>query len=322
MKILKHNWFLLLLFGVVIFGYTRPEVGGWIGARLPLEVPIGLVLFLLSLTLPGSAFAAAFARTGGLALALISSYVLLPLLVAAASLLPLPLSNEFRVGLAIMAAVPTTLASGAILTRLAGGNDALALAVTMLSNLGNCIAAPLILFLLLGAQFELPASRMLEMGAKLFLVVVIPVGAGQLARRWISEQALAHKRAIDVVCQLMILTVVLIAVSRAAMEGAAGGLSAPMVVGLLILVAAVHVLTAGLCWLGGGWLGLSRGDRIAVMFSGAQKTLPLGLYVAAEFFPLVKFAALPILFYHASQLVLDSLLAERLKREPEGDRAG
>ena len=233
-----------------------------------------------------------------------------------------PLPSGFRVRLAVRAAVASTLASGVILTRLAGGNDALALAVTMLSNLANFIAAPLILFLLLGAQVDLSASRMMGMGVKLFLVVVIPVGAGQLARRWISEQALAHKRAIDVVCQLMILTVVLIAVSRAAMEGAAGGLSAPMVVGLLILVAAVHVLTAGLCWLGGGWLGLSRGDRIAVMFSGAQETLPLGLYVAAEFFPLVKFAALPILFYHASQLVLDSLLAERLKREPEGDRAG
>ncbi|KAI3898869.1 hypothetical protein MKW92_009992, partial [Papaver armeniacum] len=43
--------------------------------------------------------------------------------------------QEFVTGLAVFSCMPTTLSSGVALTQLAGGNTALALAITVISNL-------------------------------------------------------------------------------------------------------------------------------------------------------------------------------------------
>ena len=64
-------------------------------------------------------------------------------------------------------------------------------------------------------------------------------------------------------------------------------------------------------WLSGGGFGLSTADRLAVAFSGSQKTLMAGLAVALEFPGLV---ALPMVVFHVIQLVADTLIADGCRR--------
>ena len=58
-------------------------------------------------------------------------------------------------------------------------------------------------------------------------------------------------------------------------------------------------------------LGFDRNDAIAVAFSGSQKTLTVAIYLALAVSPL---AILPMVAYHAAQLVIDTLIADRWRR--------
>jgi len=59
--------------------------------------------------------------------------------------------REFITGLAMFCCMPTTLSSGVTLTQLVGGNSALALAITVVSNLLGIIFVPLSLAMYIGA---------------------------------------------------------------------------------------------------------------------------------------------------------------------------
>jgi sodium/bile acid cotransporter 7 len=57
------------------------------------------------------------------------------------------------------------------------------------------------------------------------------------------------------------------------------------------------------------YLGFSREDRIAVGIAGSQKTLMVGLQMGLE----IKLSILPIVVYHVGQLLLDTIIADRLR---------
>jgi sodium/bile acid cotransporter 7 len=67
---------------------------------------------------------------------------------------------------------------------------------------------------------------------------------------------------------------------------------------------------------GGRLLGLPRPDRIAAGFSGSQKTLLVGLDIASEYVEVFgPLALLPMVAYHVLQLLVDTVIADRMARE-------
>jgi sodium/bile acid cotransporter 7 len=80
---------------------------------------------------------------------------------------------------------------------------------------------------------------------------------------------------------------------------------------LVAIVTGVHiallVVGAWLCRL----LKIDRADAIPVAFGGSQKTLMVGAYLANSVGPL---AIVPMVAYHAAQLVVDTLVADWLTR--------
>jgi sodium/bile acid cotransporter 7 len=86
-----------------------------------------------------------------------------------------------------------------------------------------------------------------------------------------------------------------------------------------VLLGAVCLLLAfafGGAWLLGGALRLERGDRIALLFAGAQKSIAMGAPLATVLFGAgtAGLVLLPVLVYHLLQLVLSAPLAARLSR--------
>src|SRR5213076_147300 len=109
--------------------------------------------------------------------ALVISYGLLP---AAAWLIgPLLGLDDFRIGLLIIASVPCTLASAVIWTRLSGGSEATALLIVLLTTATSWLATTAWLAFGTGAAVVLDVADMMR---GLFLVLVVPVGLGQLLR--------------------------------------------------------------------------------------------------------------------------------------------
>jgi predicted Na+-dependent transporter len=149
----------------------------------------------------------------------------------------------------------------------------------------------------------------------MFVVIAVPVALGQLARMIpeIARRATEWKIPIGILNRCLILTVVLSAAVKAGTRCRATPIPPAL---LLILIAAclgIHLAT----WIT-GWFStrlcfrLSRETAIAVSFSSSQKTLPVGLYVASQFFPQLGLASLPMLVYHVTQLVCDTWIASSL----------
>ena len=57
---------------------------------------------------------------------------------------------------------------------------------------------------------------------------------------------------------------------------------------------------------------LNRADQISVGFAGSQKTLMVGLQVAID----LGINVIPMVAYHISQLLIDTLVADRLREDP------
>ena len=88
-------------------------------------------------------------------------------------------------------------------------------------------------------------------------------------------------------------------------------LSARNVLLMVLAVAAVHIALLASGFGLSRLLSFSPADAIAVAFSGSQKTMMVGAYLALAVGPL---AILPMVAYHAVQLVLDTLIADALRK--------
>jgi sodium/bile acid cotransporter 7 len=277
---------------------------------------VATVLFLMALPLPAETTWRAMRRPAAPLLGFAVNFGLLPL---AAWGLSLVLRDDTAAGFLVAAATPCTLASAAVWTRRAGGNDSAALLVTVLTNALCFVITPLWLTLTLGSRAQGVSIDAGEMVSDLALLVVLPMAAGQLARLYgpLGSWATRRGKPLGVAAQCGILTMVLMGAIRtgemlhnqpgesafawwdwAAMTAATLGLH-------LGMLACGIALAAG--------LRLPREDRIAVGISGSQKTLMVGLQVALA----CQILILPMVVYHVGQLIVDTVIADRWRRRNE-----
>jgi sodium/bile acid cotransporter 7 len=150
----------------------------------------------------------------------------------------------------------------------------------------------------------------------LILLVVLPIVIAQMLRQAppIGRWSTRYKMLLSSVAQIGVLLMVFVGAvdcghRLTAAEGA--GITA---VDIALLIVAVIVVHVALLLLGFGLsrlLRIERGDAIAVIFAGSQKTLMVGAYLAMAVGPL---AILPMVAYHATQLVIDTLVADWLRQ--------
>jgi len=317
LAILKRRWFLLLLSAILVGGILRASDLEGLAESVPRDWIIAAVLLAMALPLRIDALFSTLSRPAPALLAVVINLAAVPLLAFAASRL---LIDELATGMIIASAVPCTLASAAVWTRLAGGNDAVSLLVTMITNLACFLVTPAWVQLFVGrTETPLPFGQLV---LKLFVLVVVPIVAAQLLRtipvigRWATEKKLT----LSIFAQCGILSIVFVGAVRSGLQlkqlGDQMATFAGQVILMLVLVATVHTLAWGIGFVGAKTLGMARADQLAVAFSGSQKTLMVGLAVALEFGGL---AVLPMLAYHVEQLFIDTLLADRCQHAQQQD---
>uniref|UniRef100_A0A453EH00 Probable sodium/metabolite cotransporter BASS4, chloroplastic n=1 Tax=Aegilops tauschii subsp. strangulata TaxID=200361 RepID=A0A453EH00_AEGTS len=124
--------------------------------------------------------------------------------------------REFITGLAMFCCMPTTLSSGVTLTQLAGGNSALALAMTVISNLLGIMFVPLSLakYIGTGAGVSLPTK---ELFRSLVNTLLVPLILGKVARetsKGIAEFVDGNRQGFSVLSAVLLSLVPWIQVSR------------------------------------------------------------------------------------------------------------
>lgn len=315
---LKRRWFLLVLTATLVVGIAGASGLAALAEAVPRNFLIGAVLLAMALPLRTDTMWDTLRRPGPALLAVAVNLVLLPPLAFATSRM---LVDDLAVGMIIASAVPCTLASAAVWTRLAGGNDAVSLLVTMITNLSCFLVTPAWVRFLAGRDdASVPFG---EMVTKLLVLVVLPIVAAQLLRqipavgRWADDKKLG----LSIFAQLGILSIVFVGAVRCGQKLVELDDQLATIWGqialMLVLVGAVHLVAWWFGYSMAAKLGMARAEQLAVAFAGSQKTLMVGLAIALEFGGL---AVLPMLAYHVEQLLIDTILADRCRDEsPQED---
>jgi sodium/bile acid cotransporter 7 len=313
---LKNRWFLLLLIGGVGTALIWPHGLQPLTGRLPPLFLVGPALFLVAWSLESARLWQALIRPGPIIWAILISYGLVPALGWAAEILLA--DSELAIGVMLITSVPCTLASAVLWTRMAGGNEAIALLAILGTTATGWLVTPLWLLLTTGTRVDLdPLGMMVE----LFLVLAVPVGLGQLTHMLepLGRFARRNKTGLGICSQLLILAVIL----KAAVDFRLNlekreGISGTWFLATGLICMAIHSIALSAGFWSSRRLGFDRPSQIAVAFACSQKTLPVSLYLLETHFRAYPLAVVPLVFYHAGQLLLDTFIAEKWAAQSSG----
>uniref|UniRef100_A0A7N0SWT4 Probable sodium/metabolite cotransporter BASS4, chloroplastic n=1 Tax=Kalanchoe fedtschenkoi TaxID=63787 RepID=A0A7N0SWT4_KALFE len=228
---------------------------------------------------------------------------------------------EFVTGLAIFSCMPTTLSSGIALTQLAGGNSALALAMTLISNLLGILIVPFSIskFIADGVGVSIPINPLLK---SLVLSLLVPLVIGKVCRETLRDVAGAvdqNRKLLSVISAIFLSLVPWIQVSRSssilvmvkpAIFLVAIGMGAIMHLTLLAFnIVAIKSLSA----ISGGSKSIFSKEQNAraLVLVASQKTLPVMVAVVEQLggaFGESGLLVLPCVAAHLNQIIIDSFL--------------
>lgn len=314
----KKHWFalgLIVAFSIVLSDTTQTVagVGQWLKQHHGPDMVITFIFFLSGLILDGRLLKKGISDISGTALALTLIFVISPLVAVALCTLPLPV--ELEVGLLLVAAMPTTLTSGVVMTGAAGGNMAHALLITIISSVLAVFTIPVVL------SWSLPAAGLsvgmftVDRGhlmARIALFVLLPLLAGLVLRAApvVRDRAERHKGKLSTTSQVFVLLIVFMAASQSRQTILDSG---RIVAAIALLVAVFHVILLGSGWTLLRLASIGPGRRESVLLMGAQKTLPLAVILQLLLFPQYGTVLVVCVLHHFVHLVMDGFLVGVLK---------
>ncbi|ONK77589.1 uncharacterized protein A4U43_C02F8200 [Asparagus officinalis] len=228
---------------------------------------------------------------------------------------------EFVIGLAIFCCMPTTLSSGVALTNLVGGNSALALAMTVISNLLGIIFVPFSLskFIGAGAGVAIPTAELFK---SLILTLLVPLILGKVLRdafEGVAEYVDRNRRFFSMMNSALLSLVPWIQVSKSRplfLTVTPTAFAIAISMGLLLhltLLAFNTVLVKILSALADGKESVfsKKENSRAVILVASQKTLPVMVAVVDQLKGALGepgLLILPCVASHINQIIIDSFL--------------
>ena len=315
---LQRQWFLISLTTVFILGFCFPEFfRPFAEAKQLRNLIVAAVLFLMALSLDTNSITESIRRPWPAMLASAVNVILLPLV---AWIFAQVLTGDMKTGMLVTAAVPCTLASAAVWTRRAGGDDTVSILVTTITNITCFLTVPFWLFVTTGSTMsETDQAELMRMPLRLGTLMVLPMVLAQVFRmnRGVATWATEKKPLLGKFTQVGILSMVLAGATYCGLKMAETNdwsnlTGVPL---MCLIAAAIHLVVfffgfrlARLC-------GFARPQTIAVGIAGSQKTLMVGLDIAISYFG--GLAILPMVAYHFIQLTVDTMIADQLRTGSE-----
>ncbi|KAG0490700.1 hypothetical protein HPP92_007563 [Vanilla planifolia] len=229
--------------------------------------------------------------------------------------------REFVTGLAIFCCMPTTLSSGVALTQLVGGNSALALAMTVVSNLLGIMIVPFSLTNFVGgeARVFLPTMQLFK---SLVMTLLVPLAMGKVLRHCLKSVAAfvdQNRQYVAMISATLLSIVPGTQVSRSKpqlLRVRPENLVAAVIMGLvvhLIFLALNAIIVGAFSFFCGGQESIlaKRENARAVIIVASQKTLPVMVAVVEQLrgaFGEPGLLVLPCVAAHINQIIIDSFL--------------
>lgn len=314
-SLLKRYWFIvgLLLVCAVTLADTTETIsvtGRWLKSHGGPDAVIVLIFFVSGLILNPEQIKAGLMDIEGILAAQVLIFLIAPVIAACLGLMPL--DAGIKIGIFLVAVMPSTLSSGVVMTGAAGGNMAHALVITILANGLAVFTIPVALSLLVnlvGGTTVVSLDKSAIM-LKLGLLVLLPLGCGLTVKYYLTFLTDRWSQKLQVLNQFLVLGIVWMAMSQAKQMILTGG---NMVGIILVLVFGFHAILliagCGITCL----LKLEKGRRESVIFMGGQKTLPLSIILQVSLFPQYGLALVVCVLHHMIHLLMDGYLVGKLK---------
>jgi len=311
LRVLDRHWFYFALGMALALGWLVPAWGHWMDDIGMMPYLVAFAFFLNGLALSMESLLGNLRHWRLLLLSLLNIFIV-PLLVTALALRLLPgVDSTLQIGFLMLAVMPTTLVSAVVLTRIAGGNGALALYITVLAN----VLAVMLVPVLMRASLPAIADQQIALWGtvwKLVYTVLLPTVGGQALRVGLHAWADRHRRALGVVSQVSLLLFVIngmAALPHHALSPALWG-------GVLLAGTLLHLLLLGVAEGAGRLFRLDLPTRRAFSLSTSEKSLAVAVALSKQLFPALGGMVLfPAIVYYVAQLIIDNLLAYRWGRD-------
>ncbi|GAB3261610.1 bile acid:sodium symporter [Larkinella harenae] len=318
------DWFLLALLGMIGLAYVWPEPGtleGPFSLSNLANIGVSIIFFFYGLRLSGDKLRAGLSNWKLHLTVHFTTFVLFPLVILAG--LHLFGTDENRLlwlGAFYVAALPSTVSSSVVMVSIAGGNIPAAIFNASISSLIGVFITPLWMGMFLSTD-----SANYDLGSvigKLALQVIVPVFLGILLNRWLGAWADRYKTALSTFDKLIILVIVYTSFCESFERRMFESLTVSDLLILGACMLGLFFLIYGLINLASRLLGFNRADRITALFCGSKKSLVQGSVMVTVLFPenVVGIVLLPIMMYHALQLIAASILAQSLARQSLTER--
>ncbi len=315
------DWFILALLAMIGLAKRWPDPGI---AEGPLSVSalatygVSLIFFFYGLRLNFDQLRAGLRNYRLHVVIHLTTFVVFPAVVLAArSLFPGAGTDLFWLGIFYVAALPSTVSSSVVMVSIAGGNIPAAIFNASISSLIGVFITPLWMsFLLANAPGHYELGGVI---GKLAVQVIAPVVLGILLNKWLGWLAERYKTYLRYFDQITILLIVYTAFCESFSRNLFANYSARDLAGLAALMLGLFFLIFGFVSLLSRLLKFNNQDRITALFCGSKKSLVQGSVMANVLFPgsIAGVVLLPIMLYHALQLIVASIIAQAMARRKE-----
>jgi solute carrier family 10 (sodium/bile acid cotransporter), member 7 len=324
-KTLVEYWFIVGVGLAIGLAAALPDLGkkgGWIRSEYSVKYGAVIVIFLLTgISLKTKVLVSAFSSLKThLVIQAISFGVTPAIGFGLAKLLSLsPLNSLLIDGIIICASMPTTVSTNVVFTKAAGGNEAVAVVNSVIGNVLGVFLSPALLLLYLGRSSSAPYSKVFQ---DLGITVIAPLIVGQILQFLLPEpmKKLQQRVKFGVVSSFCILLLVWSTFCSTFSKDLS--LDAGSVVSVVFFVqfmflgfAALSFFLAWVAPLRKLW-GFDRADTVAVVNCASTKTVALGIPLINVLYGHTSNAGIltiPLLVYHATQILVGGLLISHLK---------
>ena len=320
LKKLKVDSFVIAIIISIILAYFFPQLGASdspVPMNLISSLGISFIFLFYGLSLSTEAIKNGL-KNWKLHLTVQSStFLLFPLLII--PFFPLFKDTSYEIlwlAFLFMAALPSTVSSSVVMVSLAKGNLPGAIFNASISGIIGIILTPLWLM-----PFIKQTDIVFDFSTiylQLITEIVVPLILGLLLRKYLGYWAVRHKRGLDLFDKFIILLIIYKSFVHSFEDKIFSSVSLSEMLGMVGLVLVLFIIVYSLT----GWIGkvlkFNHADQITNQFCGTKKSLVHGTVFSQALFGQTSFVGiiiLPLMFYHAFQILIISVIATKKGKE-------
>lgn len=320
LKKIKIDSFVIAIVVSILIAYFFPQLGASdspVPMNLVSSIGISFIFFFYGLSLSSEAIKNGL-KNWKLHLTVQSStFILFPLLIL--PFFPIFKDTSYELlwlAFLFMAALPSTVSSSVVMVSMAKGNLPAAIFNASISGILGILLTPLWLLPFI-KQTDI-AFDFSSIYLQLTTEIVIPLLLGLLLRKYLGSWAQKNKRRLNRFDKFIILLIIYKSFVHSFEDNIFSSMG---IVEMLIMVALVLVIFFIIYSLT-GWFGkilkFNHADRITNQFCGTKKSLVHGTVFSEALFgqtSVIGIILLPLMFYHAFQILIISVIATKKGKE-------